>query len=89
MNLAEIASRTEYVAETWIIPEFDVRVPEGIKVSTLQFGSWYETMVVGGPWDATRIIDTKRKDALANHSFWVGYLFDQYGESEEEEAEAK
>jgi hypothetical protein len=66
------------VARTWIIPDNDDSL--GVYISTLQFDdNSYETMIVGGEYDATAHNDNTRKNALQTHIFWINYLINYYG----------
>jgi hypothetical protein len=66
------------IARTWIIPDDGDSL--GVYVSTLQFdNSLYETMIVGGEYDATANNDNTRKNALQTHIFWINYLINYYG----------
>lgn len=53
-----------------------LKLPEGhfdlgIRISTLKFGSIYETMVLGGPLDRTAVADNSLEEAIASHVFWI------------------
>jgi hypothetical protein len=67
----------DVVHRTVIVPE----TPDdlGIIVSTLTDGNMYETMVLGGEFDAVDHRCDNHKEALDTHEFWVKYLREKYG----------